>query len=181
MSTRGKLHRWILGQPNSARRMWRISWMSHQRYDGVETVPQVGTAATTSQSGKFQFQLSGSFCGSNYFVGSWKRNLEEVEILLLKISWCSFFGGAWLITFGFVVGVCARGQCSYGSETDLRILLLGAWMVVHNASSQEQRGLLSYFANLRGGIDQQLSTHPKVPRVQDQGVSTAWVHNSESV
>ncbi len=44
--------------------------MSHQRYDGVETVPQVGTAATTSQSGKFHFQLSGSFCGSNYFVGS---------------------------------------------------------------------------------------------------------------
>jgi hypothetical protein len=87
--------------------------MSHQRYDGVETVPQVGTAATTSQS-----------------------------------------------------GVCARGQCSYGSEADLRILLLGAWMVVHNASSQEQRGLLSYFANLRGGIDQQLSTHPKVPRVK---------------
>jgi hypothetical protein len=42
--------------------------MSHQRYDGVETVPQVGTAATTSQSGKFQ--SSGSFCGSNYFVGS---------------------------------------------------------------------------------------------------------------
>ncbi len=91
------------------------------------------------------------FLFKQLFCRQFKKQLEEVEILLLKISWCSFFRGAWLITFGFVVGVCARGQCSYGSEADLRILLLGAW-IVHNASSQEQRGFWAIWQTCRGEL-----------------------------
>ncbi len=67
-----------------------------------------------------------------------------------------------MISFGFVVGVCARGQCSYGSEADLRNLLLGTWMAgCTQCFFTRAKRLLSYLANLRGGIDQQTFNAPK--------------------